>query len=221
MTTATSKSSASLIEKLALIQSELKAPKNQYNSFGKYKYRNCEDILEAVKPLLKKHGLTLLISDDIMVYGERTYVRADATITDGIEERICYGYAREPLSKKGMDESQVTGASSSYARKYALNGLFLIDDTKDADALPPQATESHSQAQKQAKPTIKTEDPQIKAKGEELRQIINQWCELNGADPKATMNGVAKRPNFEKSIEYYDAVIEEFRSDIKERSENE
>lgn len=221
MTTATNKSSASLIEKLGLIQSELKAPKNQYNAFGKYKYRNCEDILEAVKPLLRKQGLTLLISDDIMVYGDRTYVRADAIITDGVEERICYGYAREPLSKKGMDESQVTGASSSYARKYALNGLFLIDDTKDADSLPPQATESHSKARKQVKPTTKTEDPQIKAKGEELRQVINQWCELNGADPKATMSGVAKRPNFEKSVDYYDMVIEEFRSDIKERSENE
>lgn len=221
MTTVTNKSSASLIEKLGLIQSELKAPKNQYNAFGKYKYRNCEDILEAVKPLLQKQGLTLLISDDIMVYGDRTYVRADAIITDGVEERICYGYAREPLNKKGMDESQVTGASSSYARKYALNGLFLIDDTKDADSLPPQATESRPKAPKQVKPITKTEDPQIEAKGKELRQVINQWCELNGADPKATMSGVAKRPNFEKSVDYYDMVIEEFRSDIKERSENE
>ena len=115
------------------IQSKLKAPKSQFNSFGKYKYRNCEDILEAVKPLLKEHGLTLTINDEIVMIGTRYYVRAGVTIADGKETVSLSAYAREEESKKGMDGAQVTGAASSYARKYALNGLFLIDDTKDSD----------------------------------------------------------------------------------------
>jgi hypothetical protein len=122
-------------EKLLAIQAELKAPKGQTNSFGKYKYRSCEDILESVKPLLKKYNATLVISDSLELIGERYYIKATATFqdveTDGIIENTAY--ARESAEKKGMDDSQVTGATSSYARKYALNGLFLIDDTKDAD----------------------------------------------------------------------------------------
>lgn len=120
-------------EKLIQIQSELKAPKGQYNSFGKYKYRNCEDILEAVKPLLKKQGLAIRLSDDIVMIGSRYYVQATAEITDGETAVKSVAFAREEESKKGMDGSQVTGAASSYARKYALNGLFAIDDTKDSD----------------------------------------------------------------------------------------
>jgi len=121
-----------LQEKLNKIQQELKAPKNQFNSFGKYKYRSCEDILEAVKPLLD--GCLLLVSDEMVQLGDRYYIRAEATILAGESEKISvYGYAREPQSRKGMDESQITGASSSYARKYALNGLFCIEDTKDPD----------------------------------------------------------------------------------------
>ena len=120
-------------EKLIQIQSELKAPKGQYNSFGKYKYRNCEDILEAVKPLLKKQGLAIRLSDDIVMIGSRYYVQATAEITDGESSIKAVAFAREEESKKGMDGSQVTGAASSYARKYALNGLFAIDDTKDSD----------------------------------------------------------------------------------------
>lgn len=126
---------SSFIIKLAKVQSELKAPKSQYNSFGNYKYRSCEDIVESVKPLLAKQGLALVITDDIELVGERYYVKATATITDGENEVHSTAYAREPLDKKGMDESQITGASSSYARKYALNGLLAIDDTKDADSL--------------------------------------------------------------------------------------
>jgi len=122
------------MEKLILIQNELKAPKNQYNNFGKYKYRNCEDILEAVKPLLSKHGCLLLITDDIQIYGERVYVKSTVEFNDGKLKYQTSALAREPLNKKGMDESQITGACSSYARKYALNGLFLIDDTKDNDS---------------------------------------------------------------------------------------
>ena len=121
-------------EKLIHIQSRLKAPKGNYNSFGKYKYRSCEDILEAVKPLLVEEGLTLTLSDGIEQIGDRYYVRATASLyeNDNLIE-IVSAYAREEDTKKGMDASQITGTASSYARKYALNGLFLIDDTKDAD----------------------------------------------------------------------------------------
>ena len=125
----------SIYEKLLNVQAELKAPKNQYNSFGKYKYRSCEDILEGLKPVLKKNKVTLHISDSIEVIGDRIYVKATAVFID-IEDGTTItneAYARESDVKKGMDESQITGATSSYARKYALNGLFLIDDTKDAD----------------------------------------------------------------------------------------
>ena len=122
-------------EKLIAIQSELKAPKSQYNSFGKYAYRNCEDILEALKPLLKEHKSTIYISDEIVTVLERFYIKATVTFIDAeTGEKITNtAYAREEESKKGMDGSQVTGASSSYARKYALNGMFAIDDTKDSD----------------------------------------------------------------------------------------
>lgn len=123
------------IEKIVAIQSELKAPKGQYNSFGKYNYRSCEDILEGAKPLLAKYGLVLTIRDGIELIGDRFYVKATATITDGKEQLSTEAYARESADKKGMDASQVTGATSSYARKYALNGLLAIDDTKDADTM--------------------------------------------------------------------------------------
>ena len=117
------------------IQHKLKAPKGQYNSFGQYKYRSCEDILEGVKPLLKEYNLLLIINDEIVQIGERYYVKSTAKITDGREAVSATAYAREQVTKKGMDESQITGAASSYARKYALNGLLAIDDSKDADAM--------------------------------------------------------------------------------------
>ena len=117
------------------IQHKLKAPKGQYNSFGQYKYRSCEDILEGVKPLLKEYKIALLINDEIVQIGERYYVKATAKITDGRESVSATAYAREPLEKKGADASQITGATSSYARKYALNGLLAIDDSKDADTM--------------------------------------------------------------------------------------
>lgn len=123
-------------EKLLKIQIELKAPKGQYNSFGKYKYRSCEDILEAVKPLLQENKCTLTIKDDMEQIGERYYIKATATLADTESDNTIItntAYAREEENKKGMDGSQITGTASSYARKYALNGLFLIDDTKDAD----------------------------------------------------------------------------------------
>ena len=121
--------------KLMNIQQELKAPKEQYNDFGKYAYRSCEDILEAVKPLLKKEKVVLTISDELQYIGNRYYIKATATLIDIESEAIISNsaYAREEETKKGMDGSQITGASSSYARKYALNGLFGIDDNKDSD----------------------------------------------------------------------------------------
>lgn len=121
------------MDALQKIQAELKAPKGQYNSFGKYAYRSAEDILEAVKPLLKKNKAELILSDEIVEVGGRIYVKATAMLNADGEKAVVNAYAREPEQKKGMDESQITGTASSYARKYALNGLFLIDDTKDAD----------------------------------------------------------------------------------------
>ena len=127
-----------MIEKLSRIQAALKAPKNLRNDFGKYNYRSCEDILEAVKPLLAKEGLVLTITDSVEMIGNRYYVKATATVTDGEKSISTTAFARESDDKKGMDAAQITGASSSYSRKYALNGLFCIDDTKDADAMKPE-----------------------------------------------------------------------------------
>jgi len=133
------------IQKLVHIQSELKAKKSQYNSFGKYHYRKAEDILEAAKPLLKDTGLYLKITDSIVQMGDRFYVKATAIISDGTTTESCDAFAREEQEKKGMDGSQVTGASSSYARKYALNGLFGIDDTADSDGQAAPASQTQQQ----------------------------------------------------------------------------
>lgn len=140
---------------LHLIQSQLKAPKGQFNSFGKYKYRSCEDIVEAVKPLLADLEAHLIMSDEVVQVGERIYVKATATIYQkGAVIGQATAYARESLDKKGMDDSQITGTASSYARKYALNGLLAIDDTKDAD------TDEHTARTRQpSKPAAKS-DPQ-------------------------------------------------------------
>lgn len=123
-----------ITQKLIKVQSELKAPKGQKNTFGNYNYRSAEDILEAVKPLLSEQGLLMTITDIIEQIGERYYIQAKVILTDGEDTVEVTGYARESLNKKGMDDSQITGTASSYARKYAMNGLFLIDDTKDSDS---------------------------------------------------------------------------------------
>ena len=138
-----------LQQKLIEIQAELKAPKSQFNKFGGYNYRNCEDILEAVKPLCAKHEIVPLLSDEIVMIGDRFYIKATAKVTDGKDEIATTAYARESKDKKGMDESQITGSASSYARKYALNGLFCIDDTKDADFMD---NSQNSKSQQQPKP---------------------------------------------------------------------
>lgn len=135
-------------EKLMRIQTEIKAPKNLYNSFGKYKYRNAEGICEAVKPFLQKENVSLVLVDDIVAVGSRYYIKATAKLLDNESSELVEvsAFARESETKKGMDDSQITGTASSYARKYALNGLFLLDDTKDADS-----DEYHKQTYKQAK----------------------------------------------------------------------
>ena len=137
----------SIIEKLLLIQQELIAPKNQYYSFGKYNYRSCEDILEGLKPCLKKVKAAVTVSDTIEMVGNRYYVKATATLFDSESNESVSNtaYAREDDSKKGMDASQITGSTSSYARKYALNGLFCIDDVKDADSRDNRQKEAEKQ----------------------------------------------------------------------------
>ena len=126
------------------IQSKLKAPKGQRNTFGGYNYRSCEDILEALKPVLAEYGAAVLLSDEIVQMGTRWYVKATATLKTENESISVTAFAREAENRKGMDESQITGSASSYARKYALNGLFGIDDTKDADTMDNRATVTHT-----------------------------------------------------------------------------
>lgn len=165
-----------MIKKLLNVQSALKAPKNQRNAFGNYNYRSCEDILEAVKPLLAQQGLVLTITDSIEMVGTRVYVKATATVTDGEKSISTEAFAREADGRKGMDESQVTGSASSYARKYALNGLFCIDDTKDADTMKPE--EAPKQAQKpQAAPKAKANpktNPKAAGKNEMLKAVADK-----------------------------------------------
>ena len=150
------------MKELIAIQSELKAPKSQFNKFGGYKYRKAEDILEAVKPLLAKQKCTLIITDDVVLIGNRIYVKATATIKNEKGEcETTNGWAREEETKKGMDGSQITGASSSYARKYALNGLFAIDDNADSDTTNDgQHQEAQQQTQTQQSSAQQTSYPQ-------------------------------------------------------------
>ena len=165
-----------MIEKLSRIQAALKAPKNQRNDFGKYNYRSCEDILEAVKPLLAKEGLVLTITDSVEMIGNRYYVKATATVTDGEKSISTTAFARESDDKKGMDAAQITGAASSYARKYTLNGLFCIDDTKDADAL------NTGEPQKAKTKKAPTKDEHLKAVAAEAKKQ-----HLSGEDVKEVM----------------------------------
>ena len=155
-------------EKLAAVQRELKAPKGQFNNFGKYKYRSCEDILEALKPVLGKHGCAVTLSDEVVQVGERFYIRATASIMDceSGERVFNTAFAREDADKKGMDGSQITGTASSYARKYALNGLFLIDDTKDAD------TDAYHEQTSGEKPKEDSKIAAAKAKANEVKRML-------------------------------------------------
>lgn len=151
-----------LRQKLTKVQSELKAPKNNKNNFGGYQYRSCEDVLESLKPILLKYELFMSISDEIIEVGNRIYVKATVKVFDDINEECVSAFAREDEGKKGFDLSQLTGATSSYARKYALNGMFLIDDTKDADA-----TNTHGKELE--KPTTQTAP--IRSKISDLNKV--------------------------------------------------
>ena len=161
--------------KLAEIQAKVKAPKGQFNSFGKYNYRSAEDILEAVKQVVNPMGYSITISDTIINVGDRYYIKATATLTNGKETYTTDGYAREEESKKGMDGSQVTGASSSYARKYALNGLFALDDTKDSDA-----TNTHGKEEAKSLQIWKQEIDKAKSSEELISFYANSQQAING-----------------------------------------
>ena len=196
------------MEKLTRIQTELKAPKKQYNSFGKYNYRSCEDILDALKPLLDRYNASVIISDDIVLVGARFYVKATATFIDNEtgQQKSATAFAREPETKKGMDESQITGTASSYARKYCLNGLFLIDDTKDADT-DENRNEREGRQQKQPKqpksqkPQEKEFDPNEVSEKQAKLNAVRSLCKQGKISEQAIINVFRqKKPNL-KSIE--------------------
>ena len=165
------------------IQNELKVPKNRYNSFGEYKYRSCEDILEAVKPLLAKHGATLTLKDEIVDVSGRIYVKATACLSDekGFPH-IVTAFAREAEEKKKLDVSQITGTASSYARKYALNGLFLIDDTKDADTDEYTKTENALASKKIGKVKGEALTKAVEACGKDMKKLLDFYKVANAAD---------------------------------------
>ena len=212
-----------ILQKLAGVQINLKAPKSKTNSFGKYNYRSCEDILEAVKPLLNTVGLVLLINDEIIFIEGRFYVKATATIydTETGESLYCSAYAREADTKSGMDAAQVTGACSSYARKYALNALLCIDDTKDADS-DEHATEAQARAnagtskKQEAKPKEKTQTAGESKKAEdiperaELRQLIRDY-DLDGHKiaEACKLNPNSTAEDYKKAIQYAKHLREE------------
>lgn len=178
-----------LHEKLLAIQTKLKAPKGQYNKFGNFNYRSAEDILEAVKPLNAEQGVLLTITDEIKEIGGRVYVVATAIVSDGTDTLQVSAFAREPENKKGMDESQITGATSSYARKYALNGLYAIDDNKDADTDErKQQQENAPKKQQGQKQQAQKQQQQQQEKGfteQELHELVEKYVrniEVLGVD---------------------------------------
>lgn len=182
-----------LHEKLELVQTSLKVPKNLFNSFGGYSYRNAETILEKVKPLLRRNGLTLVIADEVRQIGEHTYIVATATLTDveSGETVTAAAAAREPESKKGMDAAQISGATSSYARKYCLNGLFLLDDCKDPD------TEEYTDQDKQM--LIRFIQQMLKEKGYEYTGT-KPLDSLSTKQLEAYHDKLAKMPKKEEKI---------------------
>ncbi len=193
--------------KLIKVQATLNAPKNQYNSFGKYNYRNCEDIMAAVKPLLAEHGLVQFVSDKIVLIGDRYYVESTVTVTDGEVSNSVTASARESESKKGMDDAQVTGSTSSYARKYALNGMYNIDDTKDADT-----NQYREQAQSKAHQQVKQQ-----ATGFNPDDCLNSFTSAASSADLPALKGIFGQcwkelkgyPQQAKAKEVYDIRIQE------------
>jgi hypothetical protein len=182
------------MKELIAIQSELKAPKNQFNSFGKYKYRSCEDILEALKPLLKAHNCYLTLSDELVNIGDRYYIKSTATIYSEKVSVSVTGYAREEETKKGMDGSQITGTSSSYSRKYALNGLFLIEDTKDSDA-----TNTHDDKPQEKKKIVISEG--TPAWNNIIQKLSTQEITLSDVEEKCIVTDEQKILLVEQALE--------------------
>ena len=189
-----------IYEKLLCIQEVLKCNKSQYNSFGKYYYRNCEDILEAAKPICKQYGAVLTVSDEIVLIGDRFYIKATATLTDveSGEKVSTAAFAREALDKRGMDESQVTGTASSYSRKFSLNGLFCIDDTKDADALPQGEQAKEPTGVKVTAKGIAELQALAKKKGVTVESIVSGYKlktlqDISPAQWTQAMNSLTKR----------------------------
>lgn len=181
---------------LAEIQAKLKAPKGQFNSFGKYHYRSAEDILEAVKKVVNPMGFSITLTDRVQEIGGRIYVEAMATLFNGELEYSATGYAREEETKKGMDGSQITGAASSYARKYALNGLFAIDDTKDSDA-----TNDHGKSQ-ESKPQAKGSIPAPSQFEKEFSMLIHDVKKADHLDKlKAIWENLTNDARFNKEIQ--------------------
>lgn len=167
------------ITKVSEIQAELKAPKNRRNTFGNYNYRSCEDILEAVKPLCRAKGMILTLTDEPVDVNGWHYIKATATLTDGQESVSVSASARESETKKGMDDSQISGTASSYARKYALNGLFLIDDTKDADT--DEYQKERTNRTNQAKSDKEAEDIAKQIVGQTNLAALRGMCEKTGS----------------------------------------
>lgn len=189
----------SIYSALNYIQSNLKAPKGQFNSFGKYHYRSCEDILEGVKPHLKETNTCLVISDEIVTIGDHNYIKATATLYGADGGAIANSaFAKEPLDKKGMDPSQITGATSSYARKYALNGLFCIDDTKDADTDAYTANTTQTKSKAKAPETNSIREKRIK---EEYLKSITQQMGIKQINPKLISEHINKTFNKKTSNE--------------------
>jgi hypothetical protein len=206
----------SVLTKLLEVQSKLKANKGQRNTFGNYNYRSAEDIVESAKPLLKENGLLMTLNDDLVLVGDRFYVKATVTIIDveSGESITTSAFAREPEQKKGADESQVTGASSSYARKYAMNGMFAIDDTKDADTDEHKKTQdkvdSKPQPQQQKavpksnpqpstpKPTAKQPNVELKALVDEIDTLIREKVKVDSAKAKEAVESVLGHGNYKK-----------------------
>ena len=188
-----------IYQSLNYIQSNLKAPKGQFNSFGKYHYRSCEDILEGVKPHLQETKTCLVISDEIVTIGEHNYIKATATLYSADGGAVANSaFAKEPLEKKGMDPSQITGATSSYARKYALNGLFCIDDTKDADTDAYTANTTQTKAKGKAPETNTIREKRIK---EEYLKSITQQMAIKQINPKLISEYINKTFNKKTSNE--------------------
>ena len=232
-------SEKSLNRTLSGIQAELKAPKGQFNQFGKYKYRSCEDILEAVKPLLAKKNVVLTITDDMILLGNRYYVKATVTLSNDLAEGSnCIqstAFAREAETKKGMDASQITGAASSYARKYALNGLLLIDDNKDADTQDktkpeskpayknPELVQPPQPEQKQAQEPDKNiiSEKQVKfffAKGKENGWAVEELKELIKTFGYEHTKNI-QRKDFSKIIELLEKGVPGLPADEKTQEE--